>query len=67
MSRHHEDQQNSASRNRRQQEDLRRMQFRRAIEEYSELRRLQQELGGYPDLIPADFLPNVRIPQHHAA
>jgi hypothetical protein len=55
------------SKTRRKLEDQRRMAFRRAIEEYAEQRRLQQELGGYPDLIPADFLPITRNPQHQAA
>lgn len=55
MSRHHADQQHSASRNRRQQEDLRRMQFRRAIEDYSEKRRLNQEIADFPEVIAASF------------
>ncbi|MBC9248716.1 hypothetical protein A9179_00360 [Pseudomonas alcaligenes] len=55
MSRHHADQQHSASRNRRQQEDLRRMQFRRAIEDYSENRRLNQEIADFPEMIAASF------------
>lgn len=38
------------SKTRRQQEDLRRMRFRRAIEAYAEQRRLQDELGEFPDL-----------------
>lgn len=56
MSRHHADQQHSASRTRRQQEDLRRMQFRRAIEDYSEQRRLTQEVADFPELIAANYL-----------
>lgn len=56
MSRHHVDQQHSASRNRRQQEDLRRMQFRRAIEDYSEQRRLNQQVADFPELIVASAL-----------
>lgn len=55
------------SKTRRKLEDQRRMAFRRAIEEYAEQRRLQRELGGYPDLLPADFLPITRSPQRHAA
>lgn len=42
-------QSNSASRNKRQQEDQRRMAFRRAIESYAEQRRLQQETSAYPE------------------
>ncbi|MDH0897685.1 MULTISPECIES: transcriptional regulator [unclassified Pseudomonas] len=55
------------SKTRRKLEDQRRMAFRRAIEDYAEQRRLQQELGGYPDLIPSDFLLIARGPQRHAA
>jgi len=55
------------SKTRRKLEDQRRMAFRRAIEEYAEQRRLQHELGGYPDLLPADFLPIARSPQRQAA
>ncbi|MEB2870601.1 PA3496 family putative envelope integrity protein [Pseudomonas rhizosphaerae] len=36
---------NSATRTKRQQEDQRRMEFRRAIETYAEQRRLLQETG----------------------
>jgi hypothetical protein len=55
------------SKTRRKLEDQRRMAFRRAIEEYAEQRRLQRELGGYPDLLPGDFLPITRSPQRQAA
>ena len=55
------------SKTRRKLEDQRRMAFRRAIEEYAEQRRMQQELGGYPDLILTDFLSITRSPQRHAA
>lgn len=55
------------SKTRRKLEDQRRMAFRRAIEEYAEQRRLQLELGDYPDLLPADFLSIARTPQRHAA
>lgn len=55
------------SKTRRKLEDQRRMAFRRAIEEYAEQRRMQQELGGYPDLILTDFLSIRRNPQRHAA
>lgn len=45
MPRHYDDsQQTSTVKTRRQQEDQRRMEFRRAIESYSEARRLNQEL-----------------------
>lgn len=47
---------NSAKRRRQQQEDARRMQFRRAIEEYATQRQLSQELADYPELVTADYL-----------
>lgn len=49
MARHYDDSPNSATKTRRQQEDQRRMEFRRAIESYSEARRLNQELCDYLD------------------
>jgi len=56
MSRHYDNpqsrQHNPAVKTRRQLEDLRRMEFRRAIESYSEQRRLQRELA---DLSAADW------------
>lgn len=48
MPRHYDDsQQSNTVKTRRQQEDQRRMEFRRAIESYSEERRLDREIGGY--------------------
>lgn len=44
------------SKNRRKQLDQLRMEFRRAIEAYSEQRLLQQELDAYPDLIALNAL-----------
>lgn len=57
MPRHYDDSQHSASsaKTRRQQEDQRRMAFRRAIETYSEERRLNQELSNYLDAASASF------------
>jgi hypothetical protein len=52
MPRHYDDSQqqsNSSVKTRRQHEDQRRMAFRRAIETYSEERRLNQELSDYLD------------------
>lgn len=46
----------SPARKRRDQEDRKRMQYRRAIEEFSERRRLNQEMLDYPDLIAANYL-----------
>ncbi|MBV4461196.1 MULTISPECIES: PA3496 family putative envelope integrity protein [Pseudomonas] len=42
---------NSAAKTRRQQEDQRRMEFRRAIEDRFELRQLQAEISD----VPSDF------------
>lgn len=55
MARHYDDLQHSSVKTRRQQEDQRRMEFRRAIESYSEERRLNQNLSDYLDL---DSLPD---------
>lgn len=49
MARHYDDLPKSAVKTRRQLEDQRRMEFRRAIESYSEARRLNQELCDYLD------------------
>ena len=46
----------SPTHKRRDQEDRKRMQYRRAIEEFSERRRLQLEILDYPDLIAANYL-----------
>ena len=42
---------NSAAKTRRQQEDQRRMEFRRAIEDRFELRQLQAEIGDFPEAL----------------
>ncbi|MCV4341633.1 PA3496 family putative envelope integrity protein [Pseudomonas capsici] len=49
MARHYDDLPNSAVKTRRQQEDQRRMEFRRAIESYCEARQLNQDLCDYMD------------------
>mgnify|MGYP001184948378 CR=1 FL=1 len=41
----------NSAKTRKQQEDQRRMAFRRAIESYSDERRLNQEIADYPDLM----------------
>jgi len=41
---------NSAVKTRRQQEDQRRMEFRRAIEDRCERRQLLAEIGDFPDM-----------------
>jgi hypothetical protein len=56
MARHYDDsQQSSTVKTRRQQEDQRRMEFRRAIESYSEARRLNQELCDYEERVSERF------------
>lgn len=56
MPRHYDDsQQSSTVKTRRQQEDQRRMAFRRAIESYSEARRLNQELCDYEESVSERF------------
>ena len=56
MPRHYDDsQQSSTVKTRRQQEDQRRMGFRRAIESYSEARRLNQELCDFEDSVSERF------------
>ncbi|MDB6144750.1 MAG: hypothetical protein JWP80_3794 [Pseudomonas sp.] len=62
MPRHYDDSQQHATTSkatRRQQEDQRRMEFRRAIESYSEQRQLAQELCDYFDLASPDTAINV--------
>ncbi len=46
----------SPTRKRRDQEDRKRMEYRRAIEDFSDARRLQLEIHDYPDLIAANYL-----------
>lgn len=48
------------SKTRRKLEDQRRMQFRRAIEDRIESRRLNQEISDYPDMIAAAYLSSAR-------
>ncbi|KAF1053914.1 MAG: hypothetical protein GAK43_01174 [Stenotrophomonas maltophilia] len=48
------------SKTRRKLEDQRRMQFRRAIEERLEAKRLVGEIDDYPDLIAAAYLTSTR-------
>ena len=54
MARPYEDS-NSAVKTRRQQEDQRRMAFRRAIEDRYELRQLQAEIGGFPEEVELNY------------
>ena len=46
---------NSAAKTRRQQEDQRRMEFRRAIEDRFELRQLQSEISDFPEDIEFNY------------
>ena len=54
-------QQPSNSKTRRQQEDLRRMEFRRAIESHGEQRRLLTEIADFPDL---SYWPEAPLVDH---
>ncbi|MGY2291549.1 PA3496 family putative envelope integrity protein [Pseudomonas sp. SDO528_S397] len=62
MARHYEDS-NSTVKTRRQQEDQRRMAFRRAIEDRCEQRQLQQAITDYPELHWQASLAAQRIAQ----
>jgi len=46
---------NSVVKTRRQQEDQRRMEFRRAIEDRCERRQLQAEIGDFPEELELNF------------
>lgn len=46
----------SDAKGRRKLLDQKRMEYRRAIEDFAEQRRLQLELADYPDLIAAKYL-----------
>jgi hypothetical protein len=56
MQRFHDEPTHLDSKTRRKLEDQRRMQFRRAIEDRCEQRRLQLEMSDYPELIAANYL-----------
>ncbi|MNF49379.1 hypothetical protein D3C81_1621090 [compost metagenome] len=56
MQRFHDEPAHLDSKTRRKLEDQRRMQFRRAIEDRCEQRRLQLEMSDYPELIAANYL-----------
>ena len=45
---------------RRKLEDQRRMAFRRAIEQYNEERRLDQEIHDFPELIALNYVRSLR-------
>ncbi|MBO3276023.1 PA3496 family putative envelope integrity protein [Pseudomonas schmalbachii] len=66
MQRHIDDTQQLDSKTRRKLEDQRRMQFRRAIEERLEARRLDQEIDDYPDLIALNYLASARSARRSA-
>lgn len=62
MARHYDDLPNSTVKTRRQQEDQRRMEFRRAIESYSEARQLNQELCDYMEGIHSAVWQTIKLP-----
>jgi len=47
---------NSAVRKQRDQQDFKRMVYRRAIEEHAQMRRLKQELGDVPEQLAGLYL-----------
>lgn len=51
MARYEDGTEHSTAKTRKHQEDQRRMAFRRAIESYSDERRLSQEISDFPDLM----------------
>ncbi|MEK1939379.1 MAG: transcriptional regulator [Pseudomonas sp.] len=55
----------SAAKTKRQQEDQRRMAYRRAIEDFTEERRLQLELADFPDLLAANFATASQAPRRN--
>ncbi|MFP6847633.1 MAG: transcriptional regulator [Pseudomonas sp.] len=52
---------NTDAKARRKLIDQRRMEYRRAIESYSEQRQLQQQLADYPELIAANYLAGKQV------
>ena len=62
MARHYDDLPTSTVKIRRQQEDQRRMEFRRAIESYSEARQLNQELCDYMDGMDNAVWQTIKLP-----
>jgi hypothetical protein len=52
---------NSEARARRKVIDQRRMEYRRAIENYAEQRQLQQQLADFPELIAANYLTAAQV------
>ncbi|MBB2494202.1 PA3496 family putative envelope integrity protein [Aquipseudomonas ullengensis] len=61
------DEPHSANKSRRQQEDLRRMQFRRAIEDYSERRRLSDEISNFPEQLAAGIMAAAPLAERRSA
>ncbi|AWY42085.1 hypothetical protein DKY63_20110 [Pseudomonas putida] len=66
MAQHYEER-NSAVRTRRQQEDQRRMEFRRAIEYRSEQRQLLAEIGDFPEDFELNFWQTASSPSRRNA
>ena len=63
MQRFHDDPAHLDSKTRRKLEDQRRMQFRRAIEDRADQRRLQMECSdyNYPELIAVNYLLSSKV------
>lgn len=64
MTRTVDDSSHSPARKRRDLEDRKRMEYRRAIEDFSERRRLNYEMHDYPELVAASTLGAMALNRH---
>jgi hypothetical protein len=54
----------SPARKHRDMQDRKRMEYRRAIEEFSERRRLNYEINDYPELVAANSMVDLVLHRH---
>jgi hypothetical protein len=64
MTRTVDDSSHSPARKRRDLEDRKRMEYRRAIEDFSERRRLNYEMHDYPELVAANAMVGLVLHRH---
>ncbi|MDO9322598.1 MAG: transcriptional regulator [Pseudomonas sp.] len=64
MTRTVDDASHSPARKRRDLEDRKRMEYRRAIEDFSERRRLNYEILDYPELVAANAAVTIGLNRH---
>jgi hypothetical protein len=64
MTRIAEDLMHSPARKRRDMEDRKRMEYRRAIEDFSERRRLNYDLGDYPELVGGNGMLDILLQRY---